>query len=78
MSANHRANLESGAVVIASLRELLRYAGLQPPYVLVGHSIGGLYANLFARLYPAEVAGVLFVEATHPRDQEMLAACRWF
>jgi len=59
-------------VVIASLRELLGYAGLAPPYVLVGHSIGGLYANLFARLHPPEVAAVLFVEATHPRDQEML------
>jgi pimeloyl-ACP methyl ester carboxylesterase len=63
---------QTGAVVVASLRELLRYAGLAPPYVLVAHSIGGLYANLFARLHPSEVAGVLFIEATHPRDQEML------
>jgi pimeloyl-ACP methyl ester carboxylesterase len=59
-------------VVVASLRELLAYAGLQPPYVLVGHSLGGLHANLFARLYPKEVAAVLFLEATHPRDQEVL------
>jgi pimeloyl-ACP methyl ester carboxylesterase len=63
---------QTGAVVVASLRELLGYAGLAPPYVLVCHSIGGLYANLFARLHPAEVAGVLFIEATHPHDQEML------
>jgi pimeloyl-ACP methyl ester carboxylesterase len=63
---------QTGAVVVASLRELLRYTGLQPPYVLVGHSIGGLYGNLYARLHPLEVAGVLFIEATHPRDQEML------
>lgn len=35
----------------AALRELLGYAGLQPPYVLVGHSLGGLYASLFARLH---------------------------
>jgi pimeloyl-ACP methyl ester carboxylesterase len=63
---------QTGAVVVASLRELLGYAGIAPPYVLVCHSIGGLYANLFARLHPAEVASVLFVEATHPRDQEML------
>ncbi len=64
---------QTGAVVVASLRELLAYAGLQPPYVLVGHSMGGLHANLFARLYPKEVAGVLFLEATHPRDQQVLA-----
>lgn len=63
---------QTGAVVVASLREVLGYAGLQPPYVLVGHSLGGLYANLFARLYPAEVAAVMFLEATHPRDQDVL------
>lgn len=63
---------QSGTVVIGSLRELLGYAGVEPPYVLVAHSLGGLYANLFARLYPQEVAGVLFLEATHPEDQEAL------
>jgi pimeloyl-ACP methyl ester carboxylesterase len=63
---------QTGAVVVASLRELLAYAGLQPPYVLVGHSLGGLYANLFARLYPKQTAAVLFLEAAHPRDQEVL------
>jgi pimeloyl-ACP methyl ester carboxylesterase len=63
---------QTGAVVVASLRELLGYAGVQPPYVLVAHSLGGLYANLFARLYPQEVAGVLFLEATHPEDHEAL------
>ena len=63
---------QSGTVVIGSLRELLGYAGLEPPYLLVAHSLGGLYANLFARLYPKETAGVLFLEATHPDDQEAL------
>lgn len=63
---------QTGAVVVASLRELLAYAGLRPPYVLVGHSLGGLHANLFARLYPNEVAAVMFLEAAHPRDQEVL------
>ncbi|HEY0823547.1 MAG TPA: alpha/beta fold hydrolase [Ramlibacter sp.] len=63
---------QTGAVVIGSLRELLGYAGVQPPYVLVAHSLGGLFANLFARLYPQEVAGVLLLEATHPDDQDAL------
>ena len=63
---------QTGAVVVASLRELLAYAGLPPPYVLVAHSLGGLYANLFARMYPQETAAVLFLEATHPRDREVL------
>jgi pimeloyl-ACP methyl ester carboxylesterase len=64
--------VQRGALVVASLRELMAYAGLEPPYVLVGHSLGGLFANLFARLHPAEVAGVLFLEATHPRDEATL------
>lgn len=63
---------QDGAAVVASLRELLARAGLRPPYVLVGHSLGGLHANLFARLHPSEVAAVLFLEATHPRDQDVL------
>jgi len=65
---------QTGAVVVASLRELLAYAGLKPPYVLVAHSMGGLYANLFARIYPQEVAAVLFLEATHPKDGQVLKA----
>ncbi len=63
---------QSGAAVLAALRELLGYAGLAPPYVLVAHSLGGLYANLFARLHPQETAGVVFVEATHPDDHAVL------
>jgi pimeloyl-ACP methyl ester carboxylesterase len=63
---------QTGAVVLGSLRELLGYVGLEPPYVLVAHSLGGLYANLFARLYPQEVRGVLFLEATHPADHGVL------
>lgn len=63
---------QTGAVVIGSLRELLGYAGVAPPYVLVAHSLGGLYANLFARLHPHEVAGVLLLESTHPDDPEGL------
>jgi pimeloyl-ACP methyl ester carboxylesterase len=58
----------TGTVVIGSLRELLQYSGLKPPYVLVAHSLGGLYAQLFARLHPAEVAGAMLIEAAHPRD----------
>jgi pimeloyl-ACP methyl ester carboxylesterase len=66
------ARVQSGALVVASVRELLSYAGVGPPFVLVGHSLGGLYANLFARLHPGEVAGVLLLEATHPRDHDVL------
>ncbi|MBK7417536.1 MAG: alpha/beta hydrolase [Dechloromonas sp.] len=38
--------------IATELRDQLRSAGLPPPYVLVGHSLGGLYQYVFARLYP--------------------------
>lgn len=63
---------QTGTVVLGSLRELLGYSGLEPPYLLVAHSLGGLYANLFARLYPEQVAGVVLIEAMHPADHEVL------
>jgi pimeloyl-ACP methyl ester carboxylesterase len=44
---------------------LLTRAGVEPPYVLVGHSAGGLYARVFAHLYPDEVAGMVLVDAAH-------------
>jgi pimeloyl-ACP methyl ester carboxylesterase len=59
--------IQSGAVVIASVRELLHYAGIDPPWLLVGHSVGALYADLFARMHPDEVGAVLKVA---PADLE--------
>lgn len=55
--------------VARDLHTLLVNAKVPGPYVLVGHSIGGLHARVFAGLYPNEVAGVVLVDATHP-DQE--------
>jgi pimeloyl-ACP methyl ester carboxylesterase len=63
---------QSGASIVAALRELLAHASVAPPYVLVGHSLGGLYANLFARSHPQEVRACLLLEATHPKDREAL------
>ncbi len=44
---------------------LLARAGIEPPYVLVGHSAGGLYARVYAHKYPDEVAGMVLVDAGH-------------
>ena len=56
----------TGAVVVEELRATLRKRGLAPPYLLVGHSLGGLYLQLFARLHPDEVAGLVLVDSSHP------------
>ena len=56
-----------GATIVEQLRATLKRKGLQPPYVLVGHSLGGLYMQLFARRYPDEVKGLVLVDALYPR-----------
>jgi len=53
-------------------RELLRAAKIPPPYILVGHSIGGLYQYVFAKLYPGEVAGIVLLDPTHPQHWETM------
>jgi pimeloyl-ACP methyl ester carboxylesterase len=54
--------------IVAELRMRLAESGLPPPYVLVGHSLGGLYMQYFARRYPMEVQGLVLVDSMH-RDQ---------
>jgi len=65
---------QTGAEIIASLRSLLREKGLNPPYVLVGHSLGGVYAQLFAREHTEEVCGVVLVDSSHPDQEDMRRA----
>lgn len=55
-----------GIHIVDELRILLKNRGLNPPYILVGHSIGGLYMQLFARRYPNEVCALILVDTTHP------------
>ncbi|MBW8846672.1 MAG: alpha/beta fold hydrolase [Burkholderiales bacterium] len=57
----------SGEAVVEELRALLAAKGLKPPYVLVGHSMGGLYMQWFARRYPQEVQALVLVDSLYPR-----------
>jgi pimeloyl-ACP methyl ester carboxylesterase len=52
------------------LRKLLLKRGLKPPYVLVGHSLGGLYMQYYAKRYADEVMGLVLVDSTYPDDFE--------
>jgi pimeloyl-ACP methyl ester carboxylesterase len=56
----------TGQQIVQDLRALLQAQELPPPYVLVGHSMGGLYMQLYARSYPEEVAALVLVDSTHP------------
>lgn len=57
-----------GQHIAEELRLLLRAKHLPPPYILVGHSLGGLYMQLFARLHPDEVSALILVDSTHPEQ----------
>ena len=50
------------------LRALLERAGEPPPYLLVGHSFGGLVMRIFASRYRADTAALLLVDPAHPED----------
>ena len=54
-----------GQRVVSELHALLTKAGIEGPYVLVGHSLGGLYIRLYASQYPDEAAGMVLVDTTH-------------
>jgi pimeloyl-ACP methyl ester carboxylesterase len=54
--------------ITGELQALLKGAGIEGPYVLVGHSFGGLYMQTYAARYPDEVAGVALVESSHPEQ----------
>jgi pimeloyl-ACP methyl ester carboxylesterase len=62
-----------GLQIVLELRALLRTEGIKPPYVLVGHSLGGTYMKLFAKTFPDEIAGVVLVDARHA---EFTQRCR--
>lgn len=56
----------TAANIARELRLMLRNAGIAPPYVFVGHSFGGLVVQLYASTYPADVAGMVLVDSSHP------------
>jgi pimeloyl-ACP methyl ester carboxylesterase len=54
--------------ISSELHTLLKSADTEGPYVLVGHSFGGLYAQMYAARYSEEVAGVALVDSSHPEQ----------
>lgn len=58
--------------IAQELHALLAKAGVAGPYVFVGHSIGGIYAQMYAHTYPGEVAGMVLVDPTLPYSSEQL------
>ncbi len=67
----------TAADVVTELHALLAAAGVPGPYVVVGHSLGGLFSQLYARTYPADVAGVVLVDPTPPAVRDLLPPPLW-
>jgi pimeloyl-ACP methyl ester carboxylesterase len=59
---------------VGDLHALLAAGGVEPPYVLLGWSIGAWYARVFTHRYPGEVAGVVLLDGTHPDEMARLTA----
>jgi pimeloyl-ACP methyl ester carboxylesterase len=64
---------QDGVVIATDLHALLDHAGVPGPYVLVGHSFGGLYVLSFAARYPNQVAGMVLLDSTSPHQFSLSA-----
>lgn len=65
-------------VMARELHDLLAAAGISPPYLLVGHSLGGIIARRFAARYPADVAGMVLIDSSHEDQVRRLRAEGWW
>jgi pimeloyl-ACP methyl ester carboxylesterase len=54
--------------IVSELHRLLERARVSPPYILVGHSFGGLTTRLFAERYPEQIAGLVLIDPVVPGE----------
>lgn len=59
---------QNGKSIAEDLHAVLDLAGERPPYILVGHSLGGPYIMTFTKYFGMDVAGLVFVDASHPEQ----------
>jgi pimeloyl-ACP methyl ester carboxylesterase len=69
---------EDGVQTATDLHTLLHRAGEQGPFVLGGHSAGGIYALNFAHRYPGEVAGMVLLDSMHPEQYTRISDWKTF
>jgi pimeloyl-ACP methyl ester carboxylesterase len=60
-----------GRTTVADMHQLLEAAQVEPPYVLLGASFGGLFAYMYAVTYPKEVAGMVLLDASFPEELDL-------
>lgn len=71
-----RSGPRDAETIVRELHSLLDQAGVKRPFVLAGHSAGGLYVREYARQFPSEIGGVALIESSSPRQIEELPGFR--
>jgi pimeloyl-ACP methyl ester carboxylesterase len=69
---------QDGHQLALDLHELLRTAGIDGPYVLAGHSVGGAYALVYAAMYPSQVAGLALIDSSSPNQFDLPGYPRFY
>jgi pimeloyl-ACP methyl ester carboxylesterase len=64
-------DIKTNVDVADELHQLLKNAGVSGPYIIVGHSLGGFYARVFAKKYSEEVKGLVLVDSNLDVQQDM-------
>jgi pimeloyl-ACP methyl ester carboxylesterase len=70
-------NTQDGEQIATDLHTLLHRGHVPGPYVLAGHSFGGLYVRIFAARYPHEVAGMVLIDSTGSALPASTSAQSW-
>lgn len=66
--SDYQAAVPTRAQVLSNLTSMLQVAEIKGPYVLVGHSLGGIYVRDFAQEFPTEVSGMVLVDSSHEKQ----------
>jgi pimeloyl-ACP methyl ester carboxylesterase len=60
----------TSATIVSDLHEAMQRAGVLPPYVMAGGSVGGEYVHIYAARYPTDVAGLVLIDSAVPDQRE--------
>jgi pimeloyl-ACP methyl ester carboxylesterase len=64
---------QTAIAIVERLHDLLRAAGERPPFVMIGHSYGGMLVQLYANRHQTDVAGLVLVDSSHERQDRRFA-----